>query len=329
MTSDAPGPAAGGAAAAPRAARLAIVIVSWNVRELLRRCLLAVERSLAGSGLGYELVVVDNASADGTPAMLRAEFPGVRLIESGANLGFAGGNNVALRGLLARAPAPDYILLLNPDTEPLGDAIPRLVREMEARPELAAAGPRLRYPDGAVQPSRRRFPEPATFFWESTPLERLWAGNPWARRFRCADAPDDVAQPVGWLVGAAVLVRAAALARGGLLDERFFMYSEELEWQRRLAAAGPIWYLPAAEVVHHEGKSSEQAIAARHINFQRSRVLLARMWHGWRFAGLLRAFYRLCYLGELGAEAAKLLVGHRAGLRRQRIGVYWRVIREL
>lgn len=308
---------------------LAILIVSWNVRELLRRCLLAAERSLAGSGIAHELLVVDNASADGTPAMLRAEFPQVRLIETGANLGFAGGNNAGLRELLARRPAPDYILLLNPDTEPLGDAIPRLVRELEARPELAALGPRLRYPDGAVQPSRRRFPTRATFLWESTPLERLWPGNPWARRFRCADAADDVAQPVGWLVGAAVLVRAAALARAGLLDERFFMYSEELEWQRRLSAEGQIWYLPQAEIVHHEGKSSEQAIAARHLNFQGSRVLLARMWHGWRFAALLRAFYRACYLGELGAEAAKLLLGHRPELRRQRIAVYWQVLRKL
>ncbi len=330
MTSDEPARSRVSAPrAAPRSPRLAIVIVSWNVRELLRRCLLAVERSLAGSAIDCSVVVVDNASADGTPAMLRAEFPRARLIESGANLGFAGGNNVALRALLGRAAGPDYILLLNPDTEPVGDAIPRMVREMEARPELAALGPRLRYPDGSVQPSRRRFPARATFFWESTPLDRLWPGNPWARCYRCADAPDDVAQPVGWLMGAAVLVRADALAAAGLLDERFFMYSEELEWQRRLSAAGPIWYLPAAEITHHEGKSSEQAIAARHINFQGSRVLLARMWYGWRFAALLRAFYRLCYAGELGVEAAKLLLGHRPGLRRQRIAVYWRVLREL
>jgi len=312
---------------------LAVLIVSWNVRELLRRCIAATERSLAGAGIGYEILVVDNASADGTPAMLRVDFPHVGLIETGANLGFAGGNNVGLRALRfgspAPSPPPDYILLLNPDTEPLGDAVPRLVRELEDRREAAVAGPRLRYPDGAAQPSRRRFPARATLFWESTPLERLWPGNPWARHFRCADAPDDVPQPVGWLVGAALLVRASAVAAAGLLDERFFMYSEELEWQRRLGAAGQIWYVPAATVVHHEGKSSEQAIAARHINFQRSRLLLARMWYGWRFAGILRAFLRLCYAYELGVEGAKLLLGHRPALRRQRAAVYWRVIGEL
>jgi N-acetylglucosaminyl-diphospho-decaprenol L-rhamnosyltransferase len=339
---------------------LAIVIVSWNVRELLRRCLRAVAASMAGSGIPYEVVVVDNASGDGTLAMLRAEFPAVRLLEPGSNLGFAGGNNLALRYLGHRggsadagapgpvssshSPAP-YVLLLNPDTEPLGDAIPRLVLALEARPELLAVGPQLRYPDGAVQPSRRRFPRPLTLLWESTPLERLWPGNPWARRYRCADAPDDAPQPVGWLVGAALLVRSAAIARAGLLDERFFMYSEELEWQHRLQhgcseAANSltphasrlrsrIWYLPDAVVIHHEGKSSEQAVARRHINFNRSKLLLARMWYGWRFAALLRRLLRLGFRYELAIEAAKLYLGHRPELRRQRVAVYREVLREL
>ncbi len=329
---------------------LAIVIVSWNVRELLRRSLRAVAASMAGSGIPYQIVVVDNASGDGTPAMLRAEFPAVRLLEPGANLGFAAGNNVALRYL--GDSGADYVLLLNPDTEPLGDAIPRLVRELEARPELVAVGPQLRYPDGAAQPSRRRFPRRLTLLWESTPLERLWPGNPWARRYRCADAPDHAPQPVGWLVGAALLVRATAIARAGLLDERFFMYSEELEWQHRLQLAAcssqpgrgeaarlltphasrlssKIWYLPDAVVIHHEGKSSEQAVARRHLSFNRSKLLLARMWYGWRFAALLRRLLRLGFRYELAVEAAKLRLGHRPELRRQRVAVYREVLREL
>jgi len=335
---------------------LAIVIVSWNVRELLRRCLRAVDASLAGSGISYQVLVVDNASADGTPAMLRAEFPAVRLIEPGENLGFAGGNNLALRAIIenrADRAHSQFVLLLNPDTEPLGDAIPRLVRELEARPDLVAVGPQLRYPDGAVQPSRRRFPRRLTFFWESTPLERLWPANPWARHYRCADAPDSAPQPVEWLVGAALLVRAEAVAQAGLLDERFFMYSEELEWQYRLqmadcssqlaasrAALSPltaqrspnpskIWYIPDAVVIHHEGKSSEQAIASRYLNFNRSRLLLARMWYGWRFAALLRRFLRLGFAYELAVETLKLGLRHRPELRRRRIAVYREVLGEL
>jgi GT2 family glycosyltransferase len=318
-----------------RVTTLAIIIVAWNVRDLLRRCIRASEASLACSGIAYELIVVDNASADGTPAMLRAEFPQVRLLASDANLGFAGGNNLALAALAAEG-FPPYILLLNPDTEPLDDAIPRLLRELHSRPELLAVGPQLRYPDGAHQPSRRRFPTPATFFWESTLLDRLWPANPWARRYRMDDVPHDLPQPVGWLVGAALLVRGSVVATAGLLDARFFMYSEELEWQHRMHRAPrtthhepAIWYLPEAVIVHHEGKSSEQAVAARHLNFSRSRVLLARIWYGWHFAAALRRFLQLGFAYELVVELLKLLLRHRPALRRQRIGVYWRVLREL
>jgi GT2 family glycosyltransferase len=309
---------------------LAIIIVSWNVRDLLRDCLCAVAASLADA-IPYEVLVVDNASHDGTPAMLRAAFPEVRLIESGANLGFAGGNNLALATVLREGRAR-YVLLLNPDTTPVGDAIPRMVRELAARPALAAVGPMLRYGDGSPQPSRRRFPTPATLFWESTSLDRLWPGNPWARRYRCAEVPDSVPQPVGWLVGAALLVRVEAIRRAGLLDERFFMYSEELEWQRRIQAVwgqDAIWYLPEAVIIHYEGKSSEQAVAQRQLNFSRSKILLARMWYGWGVAGLLRAFFRLSCAYEIAIERLKLALGHRRELRRQRIAAYWHVIRKL
>jgi GT2 family glycosyltransferase len=270
---------------------LVVIIVSWNTCDLLRRCLESVHASLAGTGIDYTIVVVDNASSDGTPAMVRAEHPDVLLLEPGRNLGFAGGANLALRVILERtrtenreprlalersegtenrrtrdkrqetgderqetttqsaicnlqstirnpqSAIPDYVLLLNPDAEVVGDAIPRLVRYLEAHRDVAVAGPQLRYPDGSAQPSRRRFPTPGTFFWESTPLEQRWPNNPWARRYRCADTPDEVEQEVDWLVGAALLVRVTAIERAGLLDTGFAMYSEELEWQRRIRAA--------------------------------------------------------------------------------------------
>lgn len=315
---------------------LAIVIVSWNVCELLRRCLESIALSLAGSAITYRVIVVDNASTDGTPAMLLSNFPSVQLFETGANLGFAGGNNVALRTILQDVQTlPDYLLLLNPDTEVVGDALARLVCELHARPELVALGPQLRYADGSPQPSRRRFPTRLGMFWEGTSLERLWPQNPWAQQYRCADQPADRFQEVGWLVGAAVLVRATAILHAGLLDERFFMYSEELEWQWRLqqadGAARPgsfsvIAFLPTAIVTHYEGKSSEQAPAHRYINFQQSKLLLARMRFGWCFAASLEAFLRVGYGCEIVVESVKLLLGHRPALRRQRIGVYWQLL---
>ena len=319
---------------------LAIIIVSWNVCALLRECLRGVQASLAGSGLRYEILVVDNASSDGSPAMVRDEFPDVRLIERGRNLGFTAGNNLALRelgfGQIHDVDRPSMVLLLNPDTVPQGDAIPALVRYLDADHELVLVGPQLRYADGSVQSSRRRFPTMATFFWESTPLERLWPANPWARRYRCADQRDDRENRVGWLVGAALLVRGSAIERAGLLDERFFMYSEELEWQWRLQGAGHtndttsrIVYLPSAVIVHHEGRSSEQVLARRHSAFQRSKLLLAQMMYGSFFSSLLRSFLFLCYVWELLVETAKFVLGHRRDLRRQRIGVYAQVLHGL
>jgi GT2 family glycosyltransferase len=349
---------------------LAIIIVSWNTRDLLRRCVETVHASLAGAGIAYTLVVVDNASSDGTAAMLRDEHPEVLLIEAGGNLGFAGGNNLALRKLEIgdwrleyprQSPVSnlqsrklDYVFLLNPDTEVVGGAITRLACYLDSHPDVAVVGPRLLYADGSVQPSRRRFPTRGVYFWESTPLEQRWPGNPWARRYRCAGMPDDAEQEVDWLVGAALMVRRAAIERAGLLDAGFAMYSEELEWQRRIrmkdegrrmnlrapqasssfilrpsSFAHRIVYLPEAVVVHHEGKSSEQAIARRYLNFQRSRVREARMAYGARFAAVLRLFLRAAYAAEMAVEAAKWLLGHKRPLRAQRVAVYWQVIREL
>lgn len=321
---------------------LAIVIVSWNTRDLLRRCLHAVAASLADSGIPYRVLVVDNASHDGTPAMIRAEFSHVFLLEAGRNLGFVGGNNLALQTLgfgsaAGKSPPPDYVLLLNPDTEPVGDALPRLVRHLDAHPDLVAVGPLLRYADGSIQSSRRRFPTRLAFFWESTLLERCWPRNPWAAHYRMERRTDPLPteeQRCGWLVGAALLVRGAAITRAGLLDERFFLYSEELEWQHRLQpTTAPtssrithhssfIAYLPQAVVIHHEGQSSEQVPLTRHLHFQRSKLLLAQMWYGTGFAASVRGFIRLCYLYDLLSEAGKHLLGHRRALRRQRIAVY-------
>jgi GT2 family glycosyltransferase len=320
---------------------LAIIIVSWNTRDLLRRCISSVQAALAGAPFPYGIIVVDNGSRDGTPQMLRAELPEIELIESRRNLGFAGGNNQALRRLAARgwrlsphgeSAQVDAVLLLNSDTEVAGDAIQRMLMFLERHPDVAVVGPRLRYADGSVQSSRRRFPQPGTFFFESTPLETYWPRNPWARRYRMEDRPDDQQQDVDWLVGAALLVRRSVFEDVGLLDAGFQMYSEELEWQRRIRASKPtgrIVYLPEAEVVHHEGKSSEQALARRYINFQRSRLRYVRLVHGERLARAVRLALRLAYTVEMAVEGAKWLVGHRRPLRAQRLGVYAKLLRHL
>jgi GT2 family glycosyltransferase len=187
------------------------------------------------------------------------------------------------------------------------------------------------------------------YFWESTPLEPRWRNNPWVRRYHLADTPDDTEQEVDWLVGAALLVRRTAIERAGLLDAGFQMYSEELEWQRRIREAGNggwemersshpaspmpyaarIVYFPDAVIIHHEGKSSEQAPARRYINFQRARLRDAGMVYGRRFAARLRLFLRTAYAFELATEGGKWLLGHKRALRAQRMAVYRQVLREL
>jgi N-acetylglucosaminyl-diphospho-decaprenol L-rhamnosyltransferase len=314
-------------------ADLAIIIVSYNVRELLRRCLHSIDRSLIDSSLRCETLVVDNASSDGSVAMLHAEFPQVQVIASNRNLGFAGGNNLGLRSILGadlRSPdAPRAVLLLNPDTEIIGDALDQMLRYLDDDLDVAALGPQLRYADGSLQSSRRRFPTIGTLFWESTLLELWWPRNPWASRYRYGDQPATTPQIADWLVGAALLVRSTAIAAAGLLDEEFFMYSEELEWQARLRAAtgDRIVYLPDALILHYEGKSSEQHLARRHIYFNRSKLRYAALRWGGAVAWTLRVFLVVTYTMQLAIEFAKWVLGHKRPLRRQRMAQYTTILR--
>lgn len=304
---------------------LSIVIISWNVRELLRCCLDSIQESLKGEkgkGLLVETIVFDNGSADGSADMVREDFPWVHLMESEVNLGFTKGNNLAIGQSEGR-----YILLLNPDTEVVGDALGTMVAYMEAHPRVGALGPQLLNPDGTTQSSRRRFPTLATAFLESTVLQPWFQGSRILERYYLLDRPDDETQPVDWVVGAALLIRREALHQVGPLDEEFFMYSEELDWCYRLKAQGwDVVYLPTAQVVHQEGRSSEQVLPARHIHFQRSKVLFFKRYYGWR-GEVLRWFILSTYLYLFALEGLKWLVGHKRSLRRERVAAYWQLLR--
>ena len=227
---------------------VSILIVSWNVRDLLLRCLASVP--VAADPLSYEIIVVDNASDDGTLASLSAAFPEVRVIANTQNRGFSGGNNQALATAVGA-----YLFLLNPDTELRSGAITALHHYLETHAQVGIVGPRLRYGDGTLQASRRRFPSLATLFSESTIIQEYMPGIPLFAHFYISDRSPDRAQPVDWIMGAADVVRRVVYEQIGGLDERFFMYSEELDWCRRAVAAGwQVAYEPAAEVVHFEGK---------------------------------------------------------------------------
>ena len=300
---------------------LSIVIVNWNVCDLLRRCLHSIFSNLQ-SPISSQVVVVDNGSSDGSVEMVRAEFPTVHVIANTENRGFPAANNQGLAVAQGR-----YILLLNPDTEIVGDGLATLLAFADAHPDVGMVGPQLLYPDGSIQSSRRRFPTLATAFFESTWLQP-YAPRRLLERYELLDQSDTVVQDVDWLYGAALMARREAIEQVGPMDESFFMYSEELDWCRRFRETGwRVVYLPAAQIIHHEGKSSEQVVAARHIHFQTSKVRYFRKYHGRVTAEALRLFLLVSYVWQLGVEGAKWLIGHKRPLRAERIAAYRQVLR--
>jgi N-acetylglucosaminyl-diphospho-decaprenol L-rhamnosyltransferase len=318
---------------------LSIIIVSWNVRELLRQCLRSVNSDQSSvssiqSGrplktdhwiLDTEIIVVDNASADGTVEMLRAEFPAprVRVMANSENVGFTRGNNQALAVAQGR-----YLFLLNPDTELRPGALQTLIDYMDAHPRVGIIGPRLFYGDGTPQSSRRRFPTLATAFLESTKLQQWFPRNRALTRYYMLDTPDDATQEVDWINGAAMFVRREMYEQIGGFDEAFFMYSEELDWCYRAKQAGwQIVYLPTAQVTHYEGKSSEQVVAARDIYFHSSKIRFFRKYRGAFVAEILRAFLLAMFAYQIVEESAKWLVGHKRALRAARVRAYWQVVK--
>ncbi len=300
--------------------RLSVIIVSWNVRDLLKRALESVYASWAHAS-GMEVLVVDNASDDGSPEMVEAAFPQAILQRNETNLGFASANNQGLR--LARG---DYLLLLNSDTEVLDDGLAQMVGYLDAHPQVGLVGPHLLNGDGTTQSSRRRFPTLPILFLESTWLQGLMPRH-LLDRYYVADVSDAEEQLVDWVTGAAMLVRREVIGDVGLLDPGFFMYSEELDWCRRIHQAGwDIGYTPSAEIVHYGGKSSEQVTPARHVYFQSSKIRYARKYHGVVVAELLRLWLLGQYVWQSALEGAKWLLGHRRELRAARLEAYRHVI---
>jgi N-acetylglucosaminyl-diphospho-decaprenol L-rhamnosyltransferase len=299
---------------------LSVVILSWNVHDLLGQCLRSA--TIGYHPLATETIVVDNASCDGSAEMVRAEFPNVRLIANTTNRGYAGGNNDGIAAATGR-----YVMVLNPDTRVLGEALATMVAYADAHPDVGALGPQLLNPDGSVQSSRRHFPTLMTGLFESTWLQPL-APPGVLRHYYVLDRTDDEIQEVDWVTGACLLVRREAIHQVGGLDEDFFMYSEELDWCRRIRQAGwKVVYLPTAQVMHYAGKSSDQVIAQRHIYFQTSKVRYFRKHHGELTGGLVRIALLTMYAWQLMLEAAKGVLGYKRELRRERMRAYWQVLR--
>ncbi len=248
--------------------------------------------------------MVDNASSDGSAQMVQADFPRVRLIASEQNLGFVRGNNLALQ-----ESHGDYVLLLNPDAELQDGALSTLQTFLDEHPQAGAVGPHLVYEDGSLQHSAFKFPTLLQTYFDFFPWPaRLLQSRLNGRFPRTAYAGQPF--PVDFVLGASLLIRRSAMDQIGLLDERYFMYCEEMDWCKRLWKEGwEVWCQPGATVIHREAQSSRQNRWPSYVQKWRSRfIFYSRYYPAW-----WQTINRLIIRAGLRAEARRAGAAHRHG----------------
>jgi GT2 family glycosyltransferase len=250
---------------------LSIVLVNYNTEKLLRRC---QETVYAGAnGTPHDIWVVDNSSRDSSVAMLKSLFPMVKVIQNPSNVGFSRANNVVIS-----QSRSDYILLLNPDTLIIGDAIERVVKFMKEHPEVGIAGCKVLNRDGTLQLAcRRSIPTPEVAFYRVTGLSKLFPRSRVMAKYNMTYESPDRTHEVDAVSGAFLMIRRNVVDEIGPLDERFFMYGEELDWCLRAKRAGwSVMYYPEAQIVHYKGESTKYNSRKAAIEFHRAMYLFHR-----------------------------------------------------
>ena len=261
--------------------RLFVIIVNFNTADLLSKCL----SRLCASRLDrpMEVYVVDNGSSDGSLQVVHERFPGVHTIDAGGNLGFAGGNNLALREILAGVPRTvdrgrQYVLLLNTDCFVEPDTLQITATFLDSHPKAGVVGPKIMLADGRLDLAcRRSFPTPSSAFWKLTGLARRYPNHPRFARYNLTYLNPDQPHEVDAVMGACMFVRLSAIDDAGLLDESFFMYGEDLDWAYRIKKRGwSVHYYPAAHVLHLKGASSSRQSYRLIVEFYRAMYLFHR-----------------------------------------------------
>ncbi|MFN8006967.1 MAG: glycosyltransferase family 2 protein [Terriglobia bacterium] len=273
--------------------KISVVIVSWNTCHFLRNCLVSALLACRRLGQETEMIVVDNASSDGSVPMVTREFPEVRIIVNSTNEGFASATN---QGILCSVG--QYVLLLNPDTRPFESSLQVLVEFLDSHPEAGAAGPLLLGRSGDVQPSYSRFPTLLRELWSLFHLERFTRPSP--------TRMGDLHQPrqVEAIGGACLLVRRTVLEEIGLLDERFFIYSEEIDFCRRMFDAGwRIYWIPQAVVTHYGGESTRQVGTQMFLELYRSKIQYFRKHFGFGGASAYKVLLLFASIARLVASS--------------------------
>ena len=293
---------------------LSILIINWNTRDLVVQCLQSlsdtadqiVQDPNEGHGLTFgsfraEVIVVDNASTDNSASVVQQRFTWARLIENACNMGFAPANNQAFQQSTGR-----YVLLLNSDTIVHVKAIEALIEFMDKHPHCGAGGARLLNTDGSLQPSCHPMLTPWREFWRLTFLDRLWQRATYDMRKWNASSPRQVEA----IKGACLIVRRHALgASESLLDERYFMYTEEVDLCYRLTQAGwELYWIPLAKVTHLGEASSRQAYNVMYVQLYRSKVQFYRKFGGEPRARLFKRLVTIAYLPRFAVARIASLI---------------------
>ena len=309
---------------------LSVIIVNWNARDRLAECLASIEQQ--AGGLSPETWVVDNGSTDGSAELVERRFPCVKLLVNQENLGYARANNQALRRAQGR-----YLLLLNPDTVILDDALTAMIDFLEVHSDVGAVGCRLVNPDGSLQTSSYSFPTLFTILVSAYGLKRVlplkllrrtFPGQALGGHFGQLSRHDQV-RSVDFVTGACMMVRREAMEHVGLLDENFFLYAEEIDWCRRIKGAGwGVYFTPQGQVIHHIGQSSRQSGEALALLY-RSRCYYFRKHHGQLGLFLLRLIVLPALLMQAAwngfGAALHVMEGPREG-RKEGCLRYWRAV---
>lgn len=231
---------------------LSVTICSWNTRDDLIACLNSLKA--AKGECSYEVIVVDNNSEDDSPEVVERDFPWVRLYAMSKNLGFTGGHNFAMEHRKGR-----HAFLLNSDARVYPGCLKALLLYADAHPDVGIAGPKVLNPDGTLQMSVRRFPNPLAALFRNTIVGRLFPNDRFTRDYLMADFSHDETTSVDWVSGCAMLATEPFLAKVGFMDPEYFMFSEDVDWCWRAHKAGfQVVYVPDAVVTHAIGRSTDK-----------------------------------------------------------------------
>jgi len=268
---------------------LSIIIVNYNTKQLTLDCISSVFQSI--TSYRYEVILIDNASSDGSVEAIQDQFPEVKIISNNENTGFSRANNQGIQ-----IAGGSYVLLLNSDTVIEATTLDTMIRYMETHPKVGASGCKLILPDGTLDDAcKRGFPTPLASFYYAFGFSKRHPSDPKYNQYKLTHLDPDQEHVVDCLVGAFMMVREEVIEQVGGLDEEFFMYGEDIDWCYRIKDAGwKITYYPKTTVIHYKGASSRKKPNKIIYEFHRAMVLFHRKHYARKYSFAVNG---LVYMG--------------------------------